>query len=76
MNAGQLPTNQLHDINWDELDHAPQLLSCSYYVYICVYACVCVCMHVHVCVRVYWCVRMFVGSCLATMGNLPATGRG
>ena len=41
MNGGQLPTNQLHDINWAALDHAshaPQLMSCNYYV------CVCVCM--------------------------------
>ena len=40
MNGGQLPTNQLHDINWGALDHAsraPQLMSCNYTV------CVCVC---------------------------------
>ena len=32
MNRGQLPTNQLHDINWGALDHAsraPQLMSCN-----------------------------------------------
>ena len=37
MNGGQLPTNQLHDINWGALDHAsraPQLMSCNYYVYV------------------------------------------
>ena len=42
MNGGQLPTNQLHDINWGALDHAPhapQLLSCS----VCMCVCVCVC---------------------------------
>ena len=30
MNGGQLPINQLHDINWGALDHAsrvPQLVS-------------------------------------------------
>ena len=35
MNGDQLPTNQLHDINWGALDHAsraPQLVSCNYYV--------------------------------------------
>ena len=38
MNGGQLPINQLHDINWGALDHAsraPQLMSCNYYLYIC-----------------------------------------
>ena len=47
MNRGQLPTNQLHDINWDALNHAfhaPQLMSCNYYnMYVCVCVCVCVC---------------------------------
>ena len=36
MNIGQLPTNQLHNINWGALDHAshaPQLMSCNYYLY-------------------------------------------
>ena len=35
MDGGQLPTNQLHDINWGALDHAshaPQLMSCNYYI--------------------------------------------
>ena len=44
MNGGQLPTNQLHDINWGALDHASrasQLMSCNYYVC----ARVCVTMH-------------------------------
>ena len=34
MNKGQLPTNQLHNINWDALDTASpasQLMSCNYY---------------------------------------------
>ena len=38
MNGGQLPTNQLHDINWGAPDHAsraPQLMSCNYYVCVC-----------------------------------------
>ena len=55
MNGSQLPTNQLHDINWGALDHAsraPQLMSCNYYV------CVCVCTYAfmpgsHVCVHVH-----------------------
>ena len=41
MNRGQLPTNQLHDINWGTLDHAscaPQLISCNYTM--CVHVCV------------------------------------
>ena len=45
MNRGQLPTNQLHDINRGALDHAsraPQLMSCNYTV--CAYVCVCVCV--------------------------------
>ena len=32
-----MQTNQLHDINWDTLDHAsrePQLVSCNYYLHI------------------------------------------
>ena len=50
MNGGQLPTNQLHDINWGALDHAshaPQLISCDYYVRVCVCVCVCACIHVY-----------------------------
>ena len=49
MNGGQLPTNQLHDINWGALDHAsraPQLMSCNYYV------CVRVCVYMYVCMKV------------------------
>ena len=50
MKGGQLPTNQLHDINWGALDHAsraPQLMSCNYYVCVCV--CVCVqALHVNI----------------------------
>ena len=45
MNGSQLPTNQLHDINWDALDRASpplQLMSCNYYyMYVCVYNYVC-----------------------------------
>ena len=36
MKGGHGQTNQLHDINWGALDHAshaPQLMSCSHYVY-------------------------------------------
>ena len=45
MNGGQLPTNQLRDINWGALDHAsrvPQLMSCTYLLLN--FACVCVCV--------------------------------
>ena len=35
MKGGQLPTNQLHGVNWGALDIdtscAPQLMSCNYY---------------------------------------------
>ena len=44
MNTGQLPTNQLHGINWCALDHAshaPQLMPCK-----CCVVCVCVCVHI------------------------------
>ena len=61
MNRGQLPTNQLHDINWGALNHtsrAPQL-SCEC---VCVCVCVCVCMCVCVCVCV--CVRVRVRACV------------
>ena len=64
MNGGQLPTNQLHDINWGALDHAsraPQLMSCNYHVCVCVYVCVDVniwtvtvaslYLHTHTCTR-------------------------
>ena len=46
MKGGQLPTNQLHNINWGALDRAsraPQLMSCKLYVR------VCVCVHTRVC---------------------------
>ena len=36
MKGGHGQTNQSHDINWGALDHAshaPQLMSCNYYVY-------------------------------------------
>ena len=39
-NGSQLPTNQLHGINWGALDRAscaPQLMSCNYYVCVCVW---------------------------------------
>ena len=55
MNGGQLPTNQLYDINRGALDHAsraPQLVSCNYHVRVCV----CARVHVGVC---YVC----VGGC-------------
>ena len=50
MKGGQLPTNQLHVINWGALDHAsraPQLTT----ICVCVHACVCVraCVHAYVC---------------------------
>ena len=34
MNGGQLPTNQLHDINWGTLDHVSRahIMSCNYYI--------------------------------------------
>ena len=35
MNGGQLPTNQLHDINCGAPSHASQLMSCNYYAYVC-----------------------------------------
>ena len=69
MNSSQIPTNQLHDINWGVLDHAsraPRSTSCNYYVYLCVYMCVyicyvsyvyasvCVCLCVMCTVFVYW----------------------
>ena len=69
MNRGQLPTNQLYNINWGALDHAsraPQL-SCNYVcVHVCVFvctSCVCVraCVCMHTCVYVYIvCVRACV----------------
>ena len=37
MKGGRGQTNQLHDINWGALDHAshaPQLMSCNYYVHV------------------------------------------
>ena len=54
MRGGHGQTNQLHDINWDALDHAsrpcvPQLMSCNYYI-VCVCVCVCVCA----CTNVYF----------------------
>ena len=51
MDRGQLPTNQLHDINWGALDHAshaPQLVSCNYSNCVCVCVCVCVCARARV----------------------------
>ena len=43
---GQLPTNQLHDINWGALDHAPRAPHMSVCVCVCLYHCAyeCVCM--------------------------------
>ena len=50
MKGGQLPTNQLHDINWGTLEyasHSPPLMSCNYYLFVCVCVCVCtLCVHV------------------------------
>ena len=60
MNGGQLPTNQLHDIKWGALNYAsraPQLMSCNYYV--------CVCMCVHVCVHVCMCITVCVHLCVS-----------
>ena len=51
MNRGQLPTNQLHDINWGALDHtsrAPRFMPCNYYL----------CVRMHVCGHIYMCVYM------------------
>ena len=42
MKGGHGQTNQLHDINWDVLDIAPQLMSCNYSNYVCALMCVCV----------------------------------
>ena len=45
MNGGQLPTNQLHYVNWSALNHAshvPQLMSCKYTICVCVHVCVCI----------------------------------
>ena len=64
MNKGQLPTNQLHDINWGAFDHAShtlQLMSlttCTMCVYVCVdrtgvCSCVCMCICICVCVCVH-----------------------
>ena len=42
MNGDQLPTNQLHNINWGALDHAsraPHVCVCGVCVYMCVYVC-------------------------------------
>ena len=49
-------TNQLHNINWGALDdasHAPQLMSCNYYV--CVHVCITTYMNtlIFVCVDHY-----------------------
>ena len=55
MNGGQLPTNQLHDINWGALDYAscaPQLMSCNY-ACVCARVCMRACMCVCVCVQLY-----------------------
>ena len=65
MNGGQLPTNQLHGINWGALDYAsraPQLMSCNYYRYVCACMCVFVCMCMHVCVYVCVCVSNVIVS--------------
>ena len=52
MNGDQLPTNQLHDINWGVLNHAsraPQLMSCNYYARMCAYVSACVVYVAYVC---------------------------
>ena len=52
MKGGHAQTNQLHDINWgafNHTSHAPQLMSCDYYVSVIHYVCVCVCVRVYVC---------------------------
>ena len=59
VNGGQLPTKQLHDINWGSLDHAsraPQLMSCTFVITVCVCVCVCVCVHMYVraCMYICW----------------------
>ena len=40
MNRGQLPTNQIHDINWGALDHASRAPQLNYNVCVCLYVCV------------------------------------
>ena len=58
MNGGQLPTNQLHDINWGELEHElhginsgardAHVTTINNCVCVCACRCVCVCVRVHV----------------------------
>ena len=50
MNGGQLPTNQLHDINWGTLDHASRAHR------------VCVSVFVGSCLAT----KVFIGNLLAT----------
>ena len=61
---GKQNTCTCHDLNWGALNHAshaPQLLSCNYYVYIYLSVCACVyiCVHVHVCIRVHVCTCIY-----------------
>ena len=68
MNRGQLPTNQLHEINWGALNHAssaPQLMSCNYYLCVCV----CACVRAYVCVCAHMTLYMHRSACIVTHIN-------
>ena len=44
---GHGQANQLHDINWGTHNHAssvPQLMSCNYYIFVCMYVSVNACV--------------------------------
>ena len=53
MNRGQLPTNQLHDINWSALDHASRAVQhpINVIVTLCGYLCACMHAHMRICMQ-------------------------